>query len=394
MSGESVDALSSNAPYRQSSMARIAFISHWSSTGGAEKALLDIMRLLRDSGHTPLCVIPREGRMIDELRLLKIPYEIVHYTWWTGADVPLIVRLARTALQPLKGLWLAWKLRRFGPDLIYTNTITICVGGIAARISRCPHVWHIHEFPDNFAFKFDLGRKLTLPLVGMLSTRLLFVSRAVRAAYQELSAKSSSVLYQTVSGYSNCVQMAPRDPAGPFRVVIVGTIMPAKGQADAVRALELLEREGYQLDVVGAGSEFDEGQLKRLVLELGLSDRVVFHGYQANPMHIMARADVVLMCSENEAFGRVTAEAMLLGKAIVGTDSGATAELLDDNVTGLLYQFGDVRGLAAKIQQLKSDPGLRTRLGGSAIRRAAALFSEARYRDELAQVIRDSVRNR
>ncbi len=56
------------------------------------------------------------------------------------------------------------------------------------------------------------------------------------------------------------------------------------------------------------------------------------------------------MCSQSEAFGRVTVEAMMSGCLVIGANSGGTMELVSDNETGLLYTSGDYSDLAAKIR--------------------------------------------
>ena len=56
------------------------------------------------------------------------------------------------------------------------------------------------------------------------------------------------------------------------------------------------------------------------------------------------------MCSQSEAFGRVTVEAMMSGCLVIGANAGGTMELISDNVTGLLYTSGDYSDLAEKIK--------------------------------------------
>ena len=60
-------------------------------------------------------------------------------------------------------------------------------------------------------------------------------------------------------------------------------------------------------------------------------------------------ADIYLMTSKSEAWGRVTAEAMAAGCLVIGADSGATPELLINDVTGVLYLSGDYVEIAKKI---------------------------------------------
>ena len=63
-------------------------------------------------------------------------------------------------------------------------------------------------------------------------------------------------------------------------------------------------------------------------------------------------ADIILVCSRNEAFGRIILEAMLLRKPVIATNSGGTPELIKDGFNGLLYEVGNYHQLAEKIEYL------------------------------------------
>jgi glycosyltransferase involved in cell wall biosynthesis len=101
-------------------------------------------------------------------------------------------------------------------------------------------------------------------------------------------------------------------------------------------------------------------------------------------------ADVVLICSRWEAFGRATVEAMLAGKPIIATaNSGGTAELLHDGETGLLYEAGNHVELADRIQRLYQSPEERAKLGAAAQVWAAGRFTQQRYAREVIDVLNE-----
>ena len=62
------------------------------------------------------------------------------------------------------------------------------------------------------------------------------------------------------------------------------------------------------------------------------------------------KADVELVCSNREAFGRVTVEAMMAGNPVIGADSGANTELIQDKKNGRIYKNGDAFDLSGKMQ--------------------------------------------
>ncbi|WGX77343.1 glycosyltransferase family 4 protein [Paraclostridium bifermentans] len=67
------------------------------------------------------------------------------------------------------------------------------------------------------------------------------------------------------------------------------------------------------------------------------------------------KVDIELVCSRNEAFGRVTLEAMLHGIPVVGSNVGGTLELINDRNTGMIYKYEDINDLAEKIEILIKD---------------------------------------
>jgi glycosyltransferase involved in cell wall biosynthesis len=78
-----------------------------------------------------------------------------------------------------------------------------------------------------------------------------------------------------------------------------------------------------------------------------------------------------------EPFGLVALEAAAAGKPIVATAMGGLRDIVADGETGLLVPAGDRAALAAALQRLIGDPGLRERLGAAAHRRAAGFSAEA-----------------
>ena len=81
-----------------------------------------------------------------------------------------------------------------------------------------------------------------------------------------------------------------------------------------------------------------------------------FFGYVENTLPLIRGADVLLMCSRYDAFGRVTVEAMKLGKPVIGAKSGGTTELISEGFNGLLYTSGDHMELTGKIRYMYDHP--------------------------------------
>jgi glycosyltransferase involved in cell wall biosynthesis len=121
--------------------------------------------------------------------------------------------------------------------------------------------------------------------------------------------------------------------------------------------------------------------LRRVAAQAGVADRVRLTGGRPDPVGAFDAADLVLMCSREEAFGRVTVEAMKRGRCVVAAASGGGLELIEDGVTGALYRPGDAADLGARCAGLLADDDRRAALAEAGWRRARETYTPARQAD-------------
>jgi glycosyltransferase involved in cell wall biosynthesis len=186
----------------------------------------------------------------------------------------------------------------------------------------------------------------------------------------------------------------PPAPPGTVRVGLVATYANWKGHAVFLDALARLPAglpvRGY---VVGgpiyatAGSQFSRAELQARAAANGLTRKVGFVPFQADPADVYRMLDVVVHASTRpEPFGLTVAEAMSCGRAVIVSAAGGAAELFTDGTDALGHTPGDVAALADRIAQLAADPDLRGRLGANARRTAEAHLTLDRFGRELAGV--------
>ena len=116
-----------------------------------------------------------------------------------------------------------------------------------------------------------------------------------------------------------------------------------------------------------------EDDLRRLVVELGLSDDVVFAGNQQKIAECLSIADVVVSANTRkpEAFGRSMAEALVMGKPVVAAAFGGALDIVEDGVNGALVPIPP--GTAPDMAPAFADALLRVRSMRLGDLRAAAL---------------------
>jgi glycosyltransferase involved in cell wall biosynthesis len=178
---------------------------------------------------------------------------------------------------------------------------------------------------------------------------------------------------------------------GQFRCILVGGIFAGKRQEDAVAAFALLQKENLhaELTMVGAShfSAYRES-LDQVIRENNLESRIFFAGEVRDARALIEKADVLLVCSRSEAFGRVTVEAMFAGKPVIGAGVGATCELVKDGFNGLIYKVADPGDLAEKILYLYQHRDVARQLGENGKRWAEVQFTKNRYAQQLTDILK------
>ena len=71
--------------------------------------------------------------------------------------------------------------------------------------------------------------------------------------------------------------------------------------------------------------------------------------FQLDLKELRKEADIALMCSKSEGFGRVTVESMLSENIVIGANCAGTAEIIKDGINGYLYESGNIYDLSEKI---------------------------------------------
>lgn len=361
---------------------RIVFVSHSSDvTGGAELCLLESTQALKRR-HEVSVIVRRRGPL--EARLLAQGTHTRHatYAYWLGKKSRLPVSKLRRTAGSLVGLpGMLWTARSLAPDVLISNTVAIGTGAIVARALNIPHVWYVHEFGDrDGALAFDFGFSTARALMNG-SALVIATSDAIARHY---AAAGVNAPMRVIPNAVSVTEPSKRlDRRAALELVVVGHVSTGKRQDDAVRALGLLRRCGVDARLTLLGTE-DAGYGRRLrqrVQSEGLERFVEFAGFVSAPAEWIASSDVSISCSA-EGFGRGTVEAMKLGCVVVGANRDATAELIDDGVTGLLYPPGEVQALAAKLSTLV-DPELRARLASNARTFARDRFNLDRHGEAL-----------
>ena len=122
-----------------------------------------------------------------------------------------------------------------------------------------------------------------------------------------------------------------------------------------------------QLMIVGAGDYLP--QLKALAAKLGVERHVDFPGFVSREDKVtrMRRSHVAVLPSLKEGWGLTNIEANSVGTTVVAADSPGLRDSVRSGQTGFLYEHGNIAQLAARLEQILTDQGLRLQLERGAL---------------------------
>lgn len=176
--------------------------------------------------------------------------------------------------------------------------------------------------------------------------------------------------------------------------VHLSNFRPVKRSDDVIRIFEQIAKscpEAHLL-MVGEGPLITE--CRKLVDEFAIKDRVEFIGRQDDIVSVLGMCDVMLFPSEVESFGLAALEASSCRIPVIGSLGGGIPEAVEHEVTGYLYDVGDVESMACAGIQLTKDCDLRRKMGNAGRERVKKLFApdkiipqyEALYEEALKKV--------
>jgi glycosyltransferase involved in cell wall biosynthesis len=277
-------------------------------------------------------------------------------------------------------------MRRERPDIVLNWVAKAQLYGSPAAVAaglRDRVVWWQHGVPDRH-WMDRLATLLPARALGCSS------STAARAQASLRPHRPTFVVHPGVAPAPSPNGHRPLElPPGRVVVGIVGRLQPWKGQHRFLRALADLRARGmdpHGLIVGGEAHGFSAGyeqELRQLVSELGLSDRVTMTGHVPDAGPYLAAMDVLVSASDNEPFGIVLLEAMARGVPVLAPAQAGPLDIVVPEESGLLVDSPQPAAIAAGLERLVADADLRRRLGAGGIERVRERFTAQHMAEEL-----------
>lgn len=141
-------------------------------------------------------------------------------------------------------------------------------------------------------------------------------------------------------------------------------LRPEKDLGSLLRAFAQVQSPGLKMVIVGDGP--CRASWQRLAQDLGVQDAVYFAPETPVVLPWLHAIDIFVLPSLSEALSNALMEAMSCGCACIASRTGGNPELVEHEITGLLFEPGNVADLAAALKRLIENRELRLRLGSAA----------------------------
>jgi glycosyltransferase involved in cell wall biosynthesis len=141
-------------------------------------------------------------------------------------------------------------------------------------------------------------------------------------------------------------------------VILVGNLSALADHKDFptfLKTAKALVEEDERIHIVIGGSGAEESMIRSFIREHQLESRIHLLGFRKDVVQVMKSLDVFLITSKTEGLGTIVLEAFAAEIPVVATRAGGIPELVNDEVTGLLCEIGDVDGLKTTVKRILTD---------------------------------------
>ncbi len=342
--------------------------------GGAERVITDKANYLAREGHQLMLVSYEQG-------LHPLPYELHPSVQYKDLDCRFFT-LSKYSM-PMH-LYHFFRLKRkfrknmqsvasdFNPDVVVlASDWQTLVGSVIDAVSPIPVIAEFHNTYDYVMRKVGtsegwLKTRMTQLLFkhtlnGLKRCAKLVVLTESDARCWRQHFNNVTVIPNPVTLYPDVIDDIPKDRG---RIIFVGRFNHEKRIDRLITAFSMIADKypDWHVDIFGEGN--DKQDLLHQIKEMKLDGRVIIHEPTNAIYDEYKRSEMLVLCSEHEAYSLVLVEAMSCGVPCVSLDCpNGPREIIKDGETGLLAKNGDVEDLSSKIEWMITHENERKIMG-------------------------------
>jgi glycosyltransferase involved in cell wall biosynthesis len=279
------------------------------------------------------------------------------------------------------------KVRSFRPDVVLANGGATLRYAVAGNIPSHYKLVYVGIGEPHYWLRSRFSRWLNRWMLRQVD-QVLAVSEVTGEQLEELEPAVRGRVVTTHTGVPDSLFDIPMEPpAGPLRILMIGSLTPEKNPAQAMRVMSQLP--SARLRFLGDGPLREE--LERDAMSLAVEDRVAFLGSVIDVTPHLKWAHVLILTSLSEGLPGAILEAGAAGVATVAVEVGGVREAVEDGVGGLVTGKED-EDLVEALVILDADRERLAQMGKAAREHVMSHFRMddviQRYADALIDVTR------
>ena len=273
-------------------------------------------------------------------------------------------------------------------DLIHLNNQVVLnyMGVFITKSLGIPCISHLRTFNS-----YGLSKN-KVDYLKKVNVRYVAISEKIKCHWVEkgLDSKKIDVIYNVYQSSdddalpdNDILSMSEYDG---YKIIFVGRLIECKGIPFLVKGFEQILNNNINAKLFLVGDGEEENKLKEYISELNIKQHVVFFDYKTNPQAFIRKADLLVLPSSEEGFGRVLLEAMDAGTPVIGTRIGGIPEVVEHGINGLLVDHGDIDALKKSIIEILEDKLLRKKLIQGGYETINSKFYVEAYQEKLESI--------
>lgn len=279
-------------------------------------------------------------------------------------------------------------IKELKPDIIHAHDMGASFFA-ALSCGKIPLVSHIHN--NAFDSRGISIKSILYFIAAQKAKHIFWVSQSSfdGYAFHKHFRNKSTVLYNIIDIQRLKEKMMSDYNHYDYDIVYLGRLTYQKNPQRLIEVLEKIVEKKPETRVAIIGTGDLENEIKQMVLDKGLSENIIFLGFQSNPTKMLHDAKVMIMTSRWEGTPMCALEAMALGVPIVSTPTDGLCELVKEGETGFLSDNNDK--LSESCLKIICDDELHNRMSVKSSQRAVDLMSVKKYKSELTKVYQSVV---
>ena len=321
---------------------------------GASKIFLQLIDLLTKNGFDVHIIIPEKGMLDDFLIKKDIKIEYLELGVLRKKYLNPLGLINRLVANVKAIAFLSQYIKDHSIDLVYTNTSTILCGGIAAKRTGVPSLFHVHEIPTgNKLYEFLSGK-----IINRYSNKVLTVSNSVKKHWLKyIDDKKIERIYNgIIFSKTDSLIKLERDQ-DDFVITSVARLIPYKGHGYLIDIADELVKKSTKFKFLIVGDTLSsyvsyENSIKQKVQNLGLENQIKFLGFREDVSNILKQSDLFIHPAiAPDPLPTVLFESLHNDLPSVATNLGGAIEILDNGNNGLLIPYNDSKKAANLINE-------------------------------------------